>query len=372
MKAVITGGHHNSALVIAQRLRKEGFTIYWIGQKTSMAKDKNESAEFREVTKNKFSFYDLKTGKFYRTFNPFVLAKIPLGFFKALIFLLKIKPQIIISFGSYVAVPVVISGWFLRIPSVTHEQTQTGGWSNKAISPFVKKIFLTWKKTDPVFPSHKIEYTGLPLRKEISIKKTKKFDFPQNLPTLFIIGGKQGSHIINNQIFRALPQLLTKFNLIHQCGITSTHNDFQKAINLRKALNPKLRQRYKIDDYIDSNEIGAAFRNSHFVLSRSGAHITQEIAALGKPAILIPYPYVPCLEQQKNAEILESKGIAKIISQNDLTANLLLKTILNFYKNLENYKRNSSKAKEILIKNAEEKFIISLQKIINKNVQTDK
>src|SRR3989338_6054382 len=93
---VFTGGHHNSALVVA---------LY------------------------------LKTGKFYQQLNPFTHLKTIFGFLQALFLLLMIRPKFIVSFGGYLSVPIVIAGWFLHIDSVSHEQTVVAGWANRAIAP---------------------------------------------------------------------------------------------------------------------------------------------------------------------------------------------------------------------------------------------
>src|SRR3989344_2858292 len=149
---LFTGGHHNSALVLALALAKQGHHLAWIGHKFTMRGNKALSAEYQEVTQAGLPFYELKAGKFYHKTNPMEFLKIALGFVQAFIYLLQIRPQLIVSFGGYLSVPVVICGWLLGIPSVTHEQTVTAGWANRAITPFVKQIFLTHSSSLSNYP----------------------------------------------------------------------------------------------------------------------------------------------------------------------------------------------------------------------------
>lgn len=159
---VFTGGHHNSALVLALNLRAQNHKIVWIGHKFTMRGDKQLSAEYQEVTGSNIPFYELKTGKFYRVANPFEFLKIVLGFIQSFFYLLSIKPNLIISFGGYLSVPVVIAGWLLRIPSATHEQTVTAGWANKAIAPFVKKYSSPTKARSKTIPKTNPVLLGYP------------------------------------------------------------------------------------------------------------------------------------------------------------------------------------------------------------------
>lgn len=360
LRIIITGGHHSCALVVAKDLVKKGHQIFWLGHKYSMWGDKNVSAEYLEVSKAKIPFFELQAGKFQKTLNLFKLVRLPLGFVQALFYLLKIKPELIVSFGGYLAVPVVIVGWILRIPSVTHEQTMVAGLGNKLISLFVKKIFISWPQKKKYYPSKKTVLTGLPLRKEIFIKKTKKYEFKEDLPTVYVTGGKQGSHVINQAVFEVLDKLLEKYNVIHQCGLSSLHNDYQIGKGKREKGKEKW-ERYKVVDYIFPEDIGAVFAEADLVVGRAGAHIIYELAALGKPAVLIPLPILYGDEQTGNAKLLEEIGLAKILPQKDLTGESLYQCINLLIQNIEKYKKAGGKAKKLVILDATEKIIREIE-----------
>jgi len=364
MKIVITGGHHTAALILAKELIKRGHQVFWFGHKYSMWGDKKPCAEYLEVRKAKIPFFELKAGKYWKTLNPQKLIHLPLGFLQTFYLLKKIKPDLIFSFGGYLAVPTVIVGFFLKIPSVTHEQTTVAGFANKIIAPFVKKIFISWKESKKYFPSQKTILTGLPLRKEIFEEKTKKYRFKEDLPTILIIGGKQGSHIINQAVFAILDKLLEKYNIIHQCGFSSLYNDFQKAKEKRKKMKKQKRERYKPEDYIFPKDIGSAFAQADLVVSRAGAHTIYELLALKKPCLLIPYPFLYKDEQTQNARILKKIGLGEILPQKDLTPTLLYQSINSLISNLQKYKEAGKKAEKLVIFNAERKIIEEIEKII--------
>ena len=113
---VFTGGHHNSTLEVAKLVQKNGFQVLWLGHKFNPGDNKSLSAEYQEVSLAKIEFQELKTGRFYKKINFLEMVKILFGFLQSLYYLLKYRPSLIFSSGGYMAVPVVIVGWFLRIP----------------------------------------------------------------------------------------------------------------------------------------------------------------------------------------------------------------------------------------------------------------
>jgi len=315
---VITGGHHTSALEVARQLKRDNWRVVWFGHRHSMWGDASDSSEYREVTAAGIKFYNLYAGKFYRTYNPLKLIRIPIGFIQSLLLLLLLRPDGIVSFGGYLAVPVVITGWLLGIPAITHEQIVSAGVANRAISFFVKKIAVTWPSSLSHYPPHKTVLVGLPLRSGIKPKKTK-----HSLPLVYITGGKQGSHLINKAIFDILPELLKKYKVIHQTGTSTLFNDLEKS------------QAITNDNYqsfgFDSQKGIQALQEADVVVGRAGAHTVYELGVLGKPCVLIPIPWV-YHEQEKNAQVLEKAGLAIVIPESKLTGELLLTSIETAHK----------------------------------------
>jgi UDP-N-acetylglucosamine--N-acetylmuramyl-(pentapeptide) pyrophosphoryl-undecaprenol N-acetylglucosamine transferase len=331
MKLVITGGHHTSALPVIKYLMKTtpDTEIVWFGHKHSMRGNSNFTLEYRDITSFEIPFIDLPAGKFYKTYNPLRLAKIPLGFFVALYHLIKIRPDVILSFGGYLAVPTVLAGRLLGIPSVTHEQTVVTGYANKLIARVADKVLISHEESRPHFPEHKVVFSGLPLREELFSVKSSSFEFDNGLPVLYITAGKTGSHKINSVVLSCLPKLLEKFNVIHQCGDHSEYNDFDSLSRYCNSHNTSSSGGiYYLRKFVTGDEIGEVFHKADVFLSRAGAHTTYEIKVFGKPAIIIPIPWVSHNEQYLNAKILEDLGLGIILPEDELSPETLL-TALN-------------------------------------------
>jgi UDP-N-acetylglucosamine--N-acetylmuramyl-(pentapeptide) pyrophosphoryl-undecaprenol N-acetylglucosamine transferase len=354
VKLVFTGGHHSSALPVIQKLRKKypNIEIYWFGHKYSMKSDKNPTLEYQEITALNIPFYSLRAGKFYKTFNPIRILKIPLGVFHALLILIKVKPDLIVSFGGYLAVPTVIAGFVLKIPSITHEQTVVTGYANKVISKFAKNIMISWPQSQKHLPKDKTILTGLPLREDIFEVKSENFVSENDLITIYITAGKTGSHKINQIVLECLPQLLNFCNVIHQCGDHSEYTDYTSLKTRYEKLSPKPEGNYFLRKFIFQDEIGEALVNSDLIVSRSGAHITAELIALEKPCVLIPIPWVSHNEQFENARMLQEAGIGHILEERELSPETLLKSIKYLSTRLNNIKLKNNDLKKIVEKDS--------------------
>ncbi len=369
MKIVFTGGHHNSALEVARKIleQKPETEILWLGHKHTMLGDKSLSAEYKEVTSYGIKFKDLKAGKVYKTYKLMHWLRLPYGFFQAFFYLVQFRPKLIVSFGGYLAVPVVLAGWILRIPSVTHEQTSVTGLANNLIAKFADKIFITWHSSAKFFDKKKVIFTGLPLRESLLNPKniTNNFDFKNDLPIVYITGGKQGSHILNMAIKEKLSEILKFTNVIHQIGSSSLTDDYASLVALRGQLLDNLKEKYVPKEYVFENEIGEVFKKADVVISRSGAHTAYELLALGKPAILIPISWVSYGEQMENAKKLEEVGLAKVMDEKNITGDSLLIEIKSMVSNLSIYKKAGEEAKKQVTLDATERIVNEILKYEN-------
>ncbi len=315
---IVTGGHHSSSLLVAQALKRDGWNIIWLGHKYSMWGDTHVSGEYQDVLAAGIRFIDLKAGKFYRTYNPLKLVRIPYGFIKAFLLLLDLKLSLksdlkgVFSSGGYLAVPTVISAWLLGLPSLTHEQTAVGGWANKLLKYFVNKVCVSWPV---IHPTSKTIFTGLPLRPELSQASRSR----RRSKLIYITGGKQGSHQLNKVVFSCLSELLKDYTVIHQTGSSSLYNDSEQAA---KISHPG----YSYFTY-DFQKATQALISSELVIGRSGAHTVYELAALKKNCVLIPIPWVSHNEQYINAKILVDNQQAILLPEASLSTETLLQSI---------------------------------------------
>lgn len=358
----MTGGHHSSAVPVIHLIQEKypDIEIFWVGHRHSSLGDKNDTLEFKEIISLGIPFFDLKAGKVYKTFNIVRLIKVPFGFIQAFYYLLKIKPDVVLSFGGYLAVPVVFDAWILGIPSLTHEQTVVVGYANKFISRFVKKVLVSWEESIKFFSQDKVVFTGIPLRKSVFEVKSNSFKSENGLPTIYITAGKSGSHFINELIKESLSELLSFCNVIHQCGNDSNYKDYDELSSLYSGLDPLSEGNYFLRKYVLENEVGEAFSKASLVVSRSGAHIISELAALEKPSLLIPISWVSHDEQNKNAQLLKDIGLAKVLDEKTLSSAELVAEIRNSLLSLDQYKS---------VRKLDLKFANSDQKILDEVIK---
>ena len=336
MKLVITGGgsggHTIPAITIYDALndfynnKDEKFDCIYIGSYDGIEK---------EIAKKKYiSFYPIATGKLrrYFSFSNFIdIFRIFKGIFDSIKILKKFNPQITFSTGGFVSVPVVIASKLLKIPIVIHEQTVNVGLANKIASKFAQTVAISFLSSQKYFPKSKTIHTGQPIRK-ILFNGSKencyeRFNLNKNLPIVYVTGGSQGSHKINQILIKIIPTLINKANIIHQCGKTQGHNDFDELIEFKSSLNIDIQTQYIVKDFIHEDELKDILAGSSLLIGRAGAGTVNEAIALKIPSIFIPLPFATKNEQYENAKIMQSIGGAEIIDESNLNSELLNKTI---------------------------------------------
>lgn len=313
---VFTGGHHNSALVVAKKLLEAGDQIYWFGHRHAAAGDHNDSAEHIEVTAAGIPFFDLPAGKLSHKHD---LLAIPRGIQIASDKLKQIHPTAVVSFGGYLGFATALAGLTLGLPIFLHEQTVVAGKANKFLSFVARRVYLTWESSLKYLPrKNNVKVVGLPLRPGLLNVPPVKL-FKNGLPTLLILGGKQGSHILNTTIFNHLGSLLSRYNIIHQTGTSSVTGDYEAALSHQDALPLTLTSHYRPIGYVGESELATLLSACDLVIGRAGAHTTYELGILGQKSILVPFMHTHGHEQLHNARLLERGGLAMIIKESELT-----------------------------------------------------
>lgn len=382
IKILVTGGHMTPALAVISELQSRGYKQFiWVGHKFNQHGNKNPSAEFTTVSAKHIKFIDLKAGKLTRNWSGdgwragiVNLIKIPWGIIHSFWIVTRYRPELILSFGGYLALPVAIAGRLLGRKVLTHEQTAVTGLTNKIIPKFAHKIMISWPSSAKYYPAEKTILTGNPLRPEILTTQSTSLQLNDNLPTIYITGGNQGSHIMNVVIFEVLAQLLEITNIIHQTGNSSITNDFDTATRLRSQL---INQpgKYLCFPYIYEDQIGEVMNKASLVIARSGANTVYEVLALAKPSIFIPIPWVTHNEQYINASLAQDVGLAKILAEEDLSPESLLQTVRESLHQLSQNGTISggdrvditAKAQNIIIPNAQINIANQVDKILNVN-----
>jgi len=301
-----TGGHIFPLMAVANSLRKKSddIEIEYYGS--------GDELEIKLARKNGIIYHRVICGRLrrYISFKSIILNivdffKFIAGFFQVLFAFTNRKPTVIFSKGGFVALPVVLAGYFHRVPIISHESDITMGLANR-ISYYVSR------RLGVAFPlgayselvQEKAFYCGVPLRSEfISCESIKKGKY------LLVIGGSSGAVGLNSLIYETAPKLLHHAPIIHLTGKI----DFERAVDFRKKLPLLLQKRYKIIGF--SNNMARLISGAKAVISRAGATSVFEIAAFNKPTLFVPIPKDVTKHQILNALYLAQKGYADVYFQ---------------------------------------------------------
>lgn len=331
-RILISGTHLTPALELIRQLQQDqkvDWQISYIGRESNSNDSEDKSIESRIIPSLNIEFYPISCGKLDRRYLPNTLFGIPKtikGFYQSFQLINKLKPDIVVSFGGYVSVPVIFMAALKGIKTITHEQTLTNSLTTKINANFATKIALSFNNQNQIsqLPKQKVVITGNLLRFQIfkpQLPKNKNITFKSNLPIIYITAGNQGSHRINSVLKKIIPEL-KNFNIIHQTG----KFDLQKF----KKLN-QTHKNYLAADYFDTETFSWIINHSQIFISRSGANTSQEIVALHKKSILIPLPKSQQDEQTLNA-LWVKKNLPQttvILKDDSLSPQNLLSAILH-------------------------------------------
>lgn len=361
MKILITGAHFTPAVAVIEELKKyKDVEIVYVGRKTTLEGDNTKSQESRILPTLGVKFISIISGRLQRTFTIYTipsLFKIPIGFIQSLFIILKEKPDVVLSFGGYVAVPLVISAWLFSIPTIIHEQSLVAGLANKISSFFADKIAISFNQR-PKFNGKPTVLTGNPIRHVIFESGTDRqfriFNVAkkEKLPVILVSCGNQGSHIINLAIEKSLVSLTKIACIIHITG-DNKYDDFGRLGKLGES--GKIGGRYLAKKWV-GKEYGNVLSKVDLVISRAGINTLTELAYIGKPALIIPIPFQE--EQSRNARYFEEIGLAKVLPQSKLTVKCLLVNIKSMLADLTSLKKRAQKSKKIIIPDAAKRIAL--------------
>ncbi|KKQ06492.1 MAG: hypothetical protein US25_C0023G0004 [Candidatus Moranbacteria bacterium GW2011_GWE1_36_7] len=321
-----TGGHLTPLVAVADKLKlKLGpeADILYVGSGAKLEKQimAQEGIPAKFVVSGKM--------RRYFSFQNFVdFFKVPIGIIQSLWILLRFMPDVIFSKGGYVAVPIVLAAWIYRIPIMIHESDSAPGMANQFLSKFANRIALAYPSAEQYFPKEKVALTGNPVRFQVTegdpIILRKELGFTEARKTLLVLGGSQGSQVINQAIVKILPKLLQHFQVIHQTG----EEHLESVVREAGFVGVKVgRDGYWATGFMNANKLRDAFALSDLVISRAGATFIAEIAANGKPAILVPISQSANDHQRMNAYALAQIGAALVLEETNLGEHILIEKI---------------------------------------------
>jgi UDP-N-acetylglucosamine--N-acetylmuramyl-(pentapeptide) pyrophosphoryl-undecaprenol N-acetylglucosamine transferase len=344
-----TGGHVGPALAVIQTLQERAVqsgetppVFRYVGS--------DNGVEAKLAREAGIEFVGVSSGKLRRSSRGVVglltaanardLLRIPVGFAQAIRAVRAFRPDIVLATGGYVSVPPVLAAAFFGVPILTHEQTVTVGLANRINGRFARRIALTFEGAMNDLPRalrRKAFVTGNPVRQAIfdgdRERAVTRFGFAPEAdapPCLYVTGGAQGARVLNRAIEAALPALLGRCRVLHQCGRqpAGKEQDLDRLWAAADKLTPDLRGRYCVMPFIETDAIGDAYALADLILARSGAGTVTEVCALGKPAVYVPLVPASGDEQTRNARRAADAAAAVVLPQSDCDGPHLLETVL--------------------------------------------
>ena len=341
-----TGGHVFPALSIASLLISQSIRVEWLGTPKGM---ENQLLADTGIPLHKISVSGLRgSGLLRKILAPFMLLR---AFFQSLLVILKVRPTCVLGMGGFVSGPAGVAAKVLGKPLFIHEQNAVAGLTNRLLSNLADQVFEAYP--DTFERSVRAIFTGNPLRKKV-LRVKKNFKEKNESPLrILVLGGSQGAFSINSVI----PEFLSTYGhnkdiqILHQTGQKS----FDKTVEEYRKQGISLDENFRVLPFIE--EVSEAYAWADIVISRSGASTVSELAAIGLPSILIPYPYHSDNQQLLNAKWLVDEEAAVLIRQSDFNAQNLREIVQPFITDRSRLKEMAVNARRIGIRNAAQKIV---------------
>jgi UDP-N-acetylglucosamine--N-acetylmuramyl-(pentapeptide) pyrophosphoryl-undecaprenol N-acetylglucosamine transferase len=350
---------------VAQKLREKepGIEFVFIGPKGKLEEElmSREGIPTESISAGKMRRYFSWSNfaDFFRTLA---------GIIHALWYLLVHMPEAIFSKGGYASFPVVLAGWLYRIPIMIHESDSVPGITNGMLGKLATRVAVSYPSAEEEFEDVQVVLTGNPLRSDINqgdaSRIRSQLALLESKKVIFVMGGSQGSRIINNRIVSILPQLLKKYQVIHQTGEKNFDEVKHRAGEM--GIKPG-REGYHIFPYI-KDELKDVYAVADLVITRAGANSLSEIAANGKPSIVIPIESSANNHQRMNAYALAKIGACLVLEETNLGEHVLLGKIDEILETEELRKKLATNIKTFYHPDAAEKIAEGILAMIKSKI----
>jgi UDP-N-acetylglucosamine--N-acetylmuramyl-(pentapeptide) pyrophosphoryl-undecaprenol N-acetylglucosamine transferase len=329
-----SGGHVFPLIAVAESLRQKdpSLELIALGEGSFMA---------QAIAGTGITYHAIFAGKMRRYFSvwsfldPF---KAIVGLFQSLWWLLYYMPDVVFCKGGYVSVMPALVAKLYFIPVYIHESDSIPGMANKLIGKMAKTVFISFENAakyfNPATAGGKTILVGNPVRPELLIGQREPalaaFNFRADKKTILIAGGSQGSKRINEAILESLVQLVQQFQVIHQCGDSQMASVQAEVDKFKKegetSYGSMINANYRLYPFLPAEQLAMAYAAADVIISRGGASNLFEIAALGKPAIIIPITNSASDHQMQNTvEFARYGGV--LIEEANVTSHIIINQI---------------------------------------------
>ncbi|MEM7495906.1 MAG: undecaprenyldiphospho-muramoylpentapeptide beta-N-acetylglucosaminyltransferase [Myxococcota bacterium] len=353
-----TGGHVFTGLAIAQELKRLQPTgqILFVGSRSGL--------EARAIPQAGFPLScigvsGLKGKPWWRKVS--ALARAGWAVCRALWFVYRFRPGVVLGVGGYAGGPVVLAAWLLRIPTAICEPNSVPGLTNRLLKPFVKRVYGGFRNSMRWFDAKRFVLTGIPLRSDLRRARAPAPSTSNKPVRVLILGGSQGARALNQAVPTALGLLRqhnVRLHVTHQSG-AADHAEVEQAY-ARHGLT-----HVRVAPFID--DIAAAYAACDLLIARAGAGTCAEIAQVGAVTILIPLPTAADDHQTHNALELANVNAAAHLLQQDLTPQRLSQLMLDLIRDPQRRAKMQQAARRQAQPNAAEHIARDLMRLANKS-----
>ena len=370
MKVIIaaagTGGHINPGIAIANKIEKEeqGSQIMFIGTKRGIENDLVPRAGYKLKTLEAYGFSKkISIENIKHTIKTIKSLK------KAKQIIEEFKPDVVIGTGGYICGPVLTAAQKCNIPTVLHESNSFPGLAVKMLSKKTDVVLVGLKEAkENLKKAKKVVVTGTPTKiKKLKLSDMEKYflkeklEFNPELPVVLVFGGSQGAKKINDALIDIIKkEKITQYQIVWAVG-PKNYEKVEEELKKSKIEIQNIKN-VKVMPYIYNME--EVMNISDLLVCRSGAITITEISKIGKPAIFIPLPNVSQNHQEKNARVLEKINAAKIILNNELTGENLIKEINQIISNKPLLMQMGENANSINIDNVEDNIYKEIKNVL--------
>ncbi len=312
-----TGGHLFLGLAVVEELRRRvpALKVRFVGTargiESRILPERGETLDLLEVTPLKGQGLGARLRSFSR---------IPGAMSEAASLIRSFDPDLVLGVGGYASGPVLLAASLAGRPSAVLEQNAHVGMTNRILARFVDRAYISFPQTATVFGGSKSVLTGNPVRQEFvehaRLAVADPEGFESRARNVLVLGGSQGARKLNEDVPKALARAgiaAAKLQVVHQTG-QSMRDEVERTY---RALGIDAQVVTFIDD------MARAYSNAALVIARAGATTLAELCAIGRPSILVPFPFAADDHQAKNAEALEVQGASICIRESDLDPDAL-------------------------------------------------
>ncbi|MBI4132288.1 MAG: UDP-N-acetylglucosamine--N-acetylmuramyl-(pentapeptide) pyrophosphoryl-undecaprenol N-acetylglucosamine transferase [Candidatus Sungbacteria bacterium] len=320
-----TGGHITPIIAVAREIRRIAeeerildLELYYFGPELLPA----ELAEAEQIISSRIRAGKLR--RYFSLWNFTDVFKIAFGICEALWKMFAVMPDALFCKGGFGSFPLALAARIYRIPVMVHESDARPGQVNRWAGQWARRVAISFAGAAEYFPAERTALTGVPIRSRISGgsrgEAEEVFGVFSGRPVIFAMGGSQGAAIVNRTLVEVLRDLLARYEVIHQAGP-------ERYEDLRLETMPLVERSeaayYHLVPFLDEDQMRSAYFLADMIVARAGGTAIFEIAAAGKPAILVPIKIAAQDHQRANAYEYARTGAAIVIEEDNLTPSVL-------------------------------------------------